>query len=158
MDFRTLGHKPMVAAKYPHLAPEDAIIWRRLLGNDDVHFDEVWYDVRVGEAVRVPTGQPEWMQRMSDYSTRKRIDIVARRGWDYWVIEAKPFAGVVALGQAIFYSETFRDEYKIRTPVFAAVITDICDPDVLPIFDRHGVVVFEVGRADGAADVSRLRG
>ena len=139
------GMKPLPAVKYPHMMPEDTVIWTRFLKNADVRIDEVWYDVRVGKAVEVPSGQPEWMKRFAEYSTRKRIDIVARRGNDYWIIEAKPKAGVVALGQALYYAEAFKAEFKPTASVVPAVVTDRVDPDVRPIFDRYGVVVFEVG-------------
>lgn len=137
--------KPLPAVKYPHMMPEDTIIWTRFLKNADVLIDEVWYDVRVGSAVPVDTGQPEWMKRMAEYVTRKRIDVVARRGRDYWIIEAKPFAGVVALGQALYYANAFKAEYKPAGSVVPAVVTDLVDPDVQSILDRYGVVVFEVG-------------
>jgi len=130
------------------MMPEDSIIWTRFLKNADVLIDEVWYDVHVGHAVEVESGQPEWLKRMADYVTRKRIDVVARRGNDYWIIEAKPKAGVVALGQALYYSQAFRAEYKPVGNVIPTVVTDVTDQDVLSVFNLYGVVVLEVGRAE----------
>ncbi len=72
--------------------------------------------------------------------------MVARRGIDLWIIECKPLAGVVALGQALFYANAFAAEYRPRGQVVPAVVTDIVDADVRSIFDKYGVVVFEVGR------------
>jgi len=144
------GVRPIVAAKYPHMMPEDTVIWRRFVENGLYLPDLVWYDVRVGHAVEVASGQPEWMKKFSEYTTRKRIDIVGRKGLDYWIIEAKPRAGVVALGQAVFYSLAFLKEYDHAAAVIPAVITDVCDEDVRPVFDAAGVLVFEVGREAGA--------
>lgn len=142
------GMKPRPAVKYRHMMPEDVIVWTKFLKNDDVVFDEVWYDLRVGLGIEVDTAQPEWLKRMADYTHRKRIDVVARRGEDYWIIEAKPFAGVVAFGQALYYAEAFKAEYRPPAAVIPCVVTDICDKDVLPVFDSYGVVVFEVGRSE----------
>ena len=149
MVFKTAGLKPVPAPKYLHMMPEDSEIWTRFLKNADVVIDEVWYDVRVGQAVEVASGRPDWMRRWADYSTRKRIDVVARRGCDYWVIEVKPLAGMVALGQAIYYGEAFRKEYRPPRGVISAVVTDSVDQDVRSIFEQYGVVVFEVGGPEG---------
>ncbi len=157
MDRLLNGEKPRIMARYPHLAPEDRTIWTRFIENGSYLPNLVWYDVRVGMAVEVPSGQPEWMKRFAEYATRKRIDIVGLRGQDYYIIEAKPFAGVVALGQAIYYSEAFRAEYEHQGLVIPAVITDRVDPDVRPVFEAAGVVVFEVGRDESQEETSHKK-
>lgn len=126
--------------------PEDHLIWLRFIENGEFLPEEVWYDVRVGRAVDVKDGQPAWMYKFAEYATRKRIDIVWRAGRDLWVVEAKPGAGLVALGQALYYSWAFEREYEHYGEVIPAVITDVVDEDVGPVFDLAGVVVFEVGR------------
>ena len=146
MVFWHTGVKPRVQVRYPHMMPEDTIIWTKFLQSRAMLIDEVWYDVRVGSGVPLDSGQPDWLKRMADYTYRKRIDVVARRGRDYWIIEAKPGAGIVALGQALYYANAFKFENRIPGNVIPSVITDVVDPDVAPMFDAYGVVVFEVGR------------
>ena len=142
--------KPEVSVKYPHMMPEDTRIWRRCVALKMLPFDQVWYDVRVGQAVPVPNGQPDWMRKMAGYSCRKRIDIVGRQGLDYWVVEAKPGAGVVALGQALVYTMLFDMDYRHAGAVWPLVLTDRVDVDVGPLMGRLGVDVREVGlEADG---------
>lgn len=146
---------PRVSVRYPHLMPEDTIIWRRFVKQGQFLPDEVWYDVRVGTPIEVASGQPEWMRKWAEYSSRKRIDIVGRMGSDWLVIEAKPKAGVVALGQVVFYGWKFELEYKPTGRVIPAIVTDSVDPDLRPLFDVAGIVVFEVGRGNegsGAQD------
>ena len=140
-----IGVKPELRMKYPHMMPEDTIIWKKFIENGLFLPDLVWYDVRVGRGISIPSGQPDWMQRMADYTDKKRIDMVWKTGPTWWVIEAKPFAGVVALGQALFYAELFEAEYVPGQPVLRGIITDHVDLDVKPIFDKAGIVVFEVG-------------
>lgn len=137
-----------VSVRYPHMMPEDIIIWRRFIENGIRLPDEVWYDVRVGEAMEVESGQPEWMKRFAEYSTRKRIDVIGRKGFDWFIIECKPRAGIVALGQAVYYAWAFEREYRPPGRVLAVIVTDVVDPDVRPLFDQAGVVVFEVGSAE----------
>jgi len=131
--------------RYPHLMPEDKVLWERWIVRGDDLPARVWYDVRVGHAVEVESGQPEWMKHFAEYATRKRIDIVGAYGNDYVVFEAKPFAGMVALGQLVFYRWAFAREYGGGRRVFGGVITDVVDPDVAPIFAGLGIWVVEVG-------------
>ena len=148
MVLEGIARKPISSIRYPHMLSEDIVIWRRFVECGFYVPDKVWYDVRVGGGVYMDSGQPEWLRKMAEYTYRKRIDVVARRGRDYWIIEAKPLAGVVALGQAIYYANAFKIEYKPLGSVIPAVVTDIMDQDVGPIFDKYGVVVFEVGRGE----------
>jgi len=144
---KSLGkyYRAELGLKYPHLMPEDRKIWTRFIDNGKYIPDKVWYDIRVGMAVELPSGQPEWMTKFAEYSTRKRIDMVWFMGGRYWVVEAKPRAGVVALGQVIFYGVAFEAEYQPTEPVERAIITDIVDEDLISIFDALGIVCFEVG-------------
>ena len=136
---------PVIAATYRHLMPEDTAIWRKFIRNGRYLPDEVWYDIRVGMGINLPAGRPEWMERFAEYNYKKRIDIVGRKGGTWWVIECKPAAGVVALGQIIYYTEAFRREHAGQGRVLPVIITDITDRDLLPIFQELGVLVFEVG-------------
>ena len=135
------------------MMPEDHKIWVKFIENGLFLPDEVWYDVHVGAGIPLPSGQPDWMDKFVEYSYKKRIDMVWRTGLDFWVVEAKPLAGVVALGQVIFYAEAFVDKYRPTRDVFKGIVTDRVDPDVRRVFDHHSVVVFEVG-TDGGADFS----
>ncbi len=144
-----IGVKPVPAAKYKHMMPEDRAIWERFLRDGRYLPHWVWYDVRVGSAVPVGDDLPGWMRDFSESASRKRIDVVGLIGLDYWVIEVKPRAGMLALGQAIFYSLAFMEEHRHEGQVIPAIVTDICDEDVRSVFDLVGVLVFEVGGADG---------
>jgi len=145
LDLAVKSFAPVVRPTYPHMMPEDTVIWTKFISNPPVKIDEVWYDVRVGAAVPVPTGQPGWMTKFSEYSTRKRIDIVWLSGLNYWVVEAKPHAGLVALGQVLFYAWAFEREHRPEWPVIRGIVTDIADEDLIPVFEQAGIVCFEVG-------------
>jgi hypothetical protein len=131
--------------KYPHMMPEDTAIWTAFLEGGKHIPDVVWYDVKVGQAIRLSKGEPPWMQKYVDYSTRKRIDVVARVGLDYWVIECKPGAGHAALGQVIHYARAWMREYEHQGEVVPVIITDVMDPDLKIDFQEVGIVCVEVG-------------
>lgn len=139
------GSAPEVRMKYPHMMPEDSSIWSAYLEAGQFLPDVVWYDVKVGHSIPVAKNEPPWLKKYVDYSTRKRIDVVARKGLDYWIIECKPGAGHAALGQAIHYSRAFMREYEFQGEVVPMILTDVMDPDLKIDFQEIGIVVLETG-------------
>ncbi len=101
---------------------------------------EVWYDVHVGKAVGVGVEGGPMLERIAAGLTRKRIDVVARVGGGYWVIEVKPLLGYVALGQVLTYFRLFVEEYRPDGEVWPVVICASVDDDVLGELDELGVV------------------
>lgn len=150
------SEKPVVKSRYLHLMPEDRAIWQKFILNGEFLPDEVWYDVRVGRGIELSSGQPEWMHKFAEYSYKKRIDVVGKIGQDYLIIECKPYAGIVALGQIIFYSLTFLAEFEPRGNVIPVIITDSADPDCVSILADLGCLVFEVGKVMDA-DFARIQ-
>jgi len=148
LSINELGEKPVVKVRYPHMMPEDTAIWRRFVKNGLYLPDKVWYDVHVGMPIDVSGEKEPWVQQYIDKATKKRIDVVGRTGQNWIIIEVKPRAGIVALGQAIFYTWAFLREVEILGEIQGAVVTDSADPDLVPLFDELGIVVFEVGRGD----------
>jgi len=139
------GSLPEVRMKYPHLMPEDTAIWTQFLAGGKFLPDVVWYDVRVGQAIKLSDIEPSWMRKYALASTRKRIDVVGRKGLDYWVIECKPGASYAALGQVIYYSRAFAREFSHQGEVVPMIVTDAMDLDLKIDFEEIGVVVAEVG-------------
>lgn len=140
-----LAEKPVLATRYRHMLREDLAIWRKFIVNGKFLPDKVWYDVRVGNAVTLGDDEPEWMVRMNQQLTRKRIDVVGKVGLDFWVIELKPEAGYDAFGQVVYYAYDFQREYAKGASVVPVIVTDFADPDVLPVCSQAGVLVLEVG-------------
>lgn len=134
-----------VRAKYPHMMPEDTAIWTTFIEGGKFLPDVVWYDVKVGQSIPIAKGEPPWMKKYVDFSTRKRIDVVGRVGLDYWIIECKPSAGHAALGQVIHYARAFMREYDHQGEIIPVIVTDAMDPDLKIDFQEIGIVVIEVG-------------
>lgn len=130
---------------YPHMMPEDQIVWDRWLVGHGAQVERVWYDVHVGLAVQVPNDLRPEMLRVSQAVTRKRIDAVALMGGVYHVIEVKPWGGYVALGQALVYWRLFRVEVPGAAPTLAVVVCAKADPDCLDDYQEHDVGLWIVG-------------
>ncbi|MBA7479328.1 hypothetical protein ES707_14762 [subsurface metagenome] len=114
--------KPMVMPHYPHMMAEDIAVWSTYLASPLVPIKEVWYDVHVGGAVKLPEGAGEIEQQVALGVSRKRIDVVARVGGGFWVVEVKPFASMLALGQVLSYSRLFVKEYAPVGEVWPVIV------------------------------------
>ncbi len=133
--------KPMVMPHYPHMMAEDTEVWSKYLANPLVPIKEVWYDVHVGGAVR-PVDEADLLSaRIAAGISRKRIDVVAAVGGGYWVIEVKPFASMLALGQVLSYTRLFKMEFAPAGEVWPVIVCDAVDEDLLDEFDAAGVAV-----------------
>lgn len=138
------GQKPVRKSKYKHLMPEDARTWDRFLQGGPRGMTEVWYDIHVGTAVIVPTGSAEFMNRVAEAVTRKRIDVVARVGSGFWAIEVKPVCGFEAMGQALVYRDLFSREYAGAREVVPVVVCELVEVDVIDTSDDLGVLIFTI--------------
>ena len=135
------SQSPVVMPSYPHFLAADTDVWTRYLGNPIVPIKEVWYDVHVGGAVKLLPGADEMDKRIAAGVTRKRIDVVAKVGAGFWIIEVKPVAGMTAIGQIIIYTRLFVQEFQVTGEVFPVIVADQVDQDVAPEIDSLGVVV-----------------
>ena len=135
------GEKPVVRHRYVHMLPEDHTTWTAFLQSEHNDLDEVWYDVHVGRPMHVPSGSPSYMQDVVDGVSRKRIDVVGRVGSGLYIIEVKPHANMVAIGQVITYTNLFIEEFTIHGPVQALIVATTCDADILDIAKRQNVKI-----------------
>lgn len=126
---------------YPHMLAEDTEVWTKYLQSPLVQIKELWYDVHVGKPVDVGDGASDMDRRIAAGLTRKRIDVVAAVGGGYWVIEVKPRANMVALGQVVTYARLFALDYKHTGEVWPVIVCDSVDEDLLDEFEELGVAV-----------------
>lgn len=139
-----VSQKPIVMPSYPHMLAEDTAVWSKYLADPVIAIQEVWYDVHVGKGMLLPVGASDLDKRISSGVSRKRIDVVASVQGVLWVIEVKPRAGMMALGQVLSYLRLFIEEYRPRGEVRGVVVCDSVDEDLLNEFEVDGVMVITV--------------
>ncbi len=139
--FFGLGRKPFLRPHYPHMLAEDNEVWNKFLKNNIGRLQEVWYDVRVGKPVKLAADATPMELKIADGLTRKRIDVVALVGEEYWVIEVKPQASMLALGQVISYARLFANEYMISGRVIPVIVCNFIDEDLVDEFKEMGIMV-----------------
>lgn len=128
--------EPVAKRKYAHLLPKDTEIMTRYLQQNGNHIEAIAYDVHVGEGIDVGTEYPPEIIRMSKAISRMRLDALARQDGKYIIIEAKPSAGVTAIGQVLSYLYLIGVSYPTIKPLKMLIVTDFLRPDVLKIC-RH---------------------
>ena len=135
------SQKPIVMPHYPHMLAEDTEVWSRYLADPIVPITEVWYDVHVGQGMLLPVGAGDIDRRIAAGVSRKRIDAVCRIGGGFWVVEIKPLASMLALGQVLSYLRLFLDEYEVTGEVWPVIVCDRADEDLIGEFEELGVLV-----------------
>ena len=137
------GREPLIRPHYPHMLAEDNAVWTMFLEQNFERLHEVWYDVRVGRPVKLAADATEMEIKIARGLTRKRIDVVGWDGGSYWVIEVKPFASMLAVGQVISYARMFAMEYVIKGRVVPVIVCSTLDEDLTDEFKELGILVIE---------------
>jgi len=131
--------------KFPHMSPEDSIVWRRFLVLHPLMFTELRYDVHVG------TGQIAWNGPKANPASEwlaiaaKRIDVVALHDGRPAIVEVKPRASMSAIGQVLSYRDLLTHAEKPSTPYECWVVCASRDADLGPTYLRYGIGVIAVG-------------
>lgn len=136
-----VGQKPVVANHYRHMMAEDVQVWSRFLQGFGHRIKELWYDVHVGASMQGNELEDPMLSKVAAGVSRKRIDVVCRVGMLVWVVEIKPFANMVAVGQVLVYARLFMQEYSVAGEIYPVIVANDCDPDVISLCDALGVTL-----------------
>lgn len=122
------------------MLPEDIAIWRRFLERFEDQFEEYTYDTLVGP--RYDWGEftltPE-MQGLAERLYALRIDVLAKRPGEWWVIEVKPLAGLSAFGQVLAYEFYLSRNLPPLTVLRKLVVTDAKRHYMPPLWAHYNV-------------------
>jgi len=132
-------HKPR---PFFHMLPDDVAIWERFLAHYEDEFEEYRYDVLVGP--RVDLSEVELEEPLRELAERLlaiRIDVVARRGHEHWLVEVKPEAGLSALGQILAYEFYYQRLLSPGEFLGKMVVTNYLRHYMGPLFDHYGIWV-----------------
>lgn len=135
------GQKPIIRPHYPHMLTEDNNVWTKFLQTDGHMLKKVWYDVKVGLPVFLGLGASDIERRIAASVTRKRIDVVCSVEGGYWVVEIKPRASMLAVGQVLSYVRLFSLEYLPDGQTIPVIVCDSYDEDLVDEFDEMGILV-----------------
>ena len=131
-------------AKYPHMKPADIEVWERFMVLNPRFFDSVDYDFHVGEGADfLPTGS-DTPDGRENRLYQKKIDVVGYKKEEVWIIEVKPQADMLALGQVLSYKEIYAKEIGAEQPLTLAVICKNITNEMREVFRTHKIKIFTV--------------
>ena len=130
--------------RYPHMMAQEIRIWKKFLKKHGQNFTKFKYDVHVGRGVGTVPGFTPVFQKMAITLTQKRIDVVAGRGSDVWIIEIKDRAGMSAIGQLLTYRELYFKRFGFGRVTGLIVVAESTDPDVVEVLARFKIRIFIV--------------
>jgi hypothetical protein len=129
---------------YPHMMPEDVAVWERYIAANPDAFDTCEYDFPVGKIPEfVANGTPEDHASM-ERLYKKKIDVVARKTNDIYIIELKPQCSSSTIGQVKGYAFLYGRDVKPETTPRVIVICGGASDDVLEHAAAEGVKVIVV--------------
>lgn len=136
---------------YPGLIPREAELWRQWLREHESDWDAFEYDVHVGKGTHVPPrpGEPDdelarVLREQFRIATQLKIDAVGTRKGETWIFEVEERPGRRALGQLLSYDVLLPQSRPGIGPVSLALVAVKVGPDMLTVFEEHGVVVWTV--------------
>lgn len=127
---------------YPGLNDLSADLWRKFLELYQDRFESFEYNVRVGRGIDPgPSVTPE-MREMWRAVTTKRIDVVAVRENQTWVIEVEDRPGARTFGQVALYLYLLPQYHPVREILIGAVISQRMGFDMSRAFRSQQVLYF----------------
>jgi len=129
---------------YTHLLGADVPIWERFLEKFADDFTSFEYDVHVGNGITAPEDWPEEYRRMTKILSQKRIDVVAHKETELWIIEIKKEAGLGALGQVLGYILLHQQDFVTTKKLVGTIVTNFLQPDMEFLLEHFGLQHFIV--------------
>jgi len=130
--------------RYPHLTEADKAIWDAFIEEHPDFFDEVEYDVLVGEGREPDPEDPEFIKRIVTYITKYKIDVVGYKDGTVSLVEIKPYAAASALGQLFVYRSLYERDINPLIIPRLIVVTDRLTDDMRYVYQYYGIDVYTV--------------
>lgn len=129
---------------FPHMGPEDTLVWRRFLEQYKDQYDSVDYDTKVGFVPLFVTQDKDAVGGDIANLYLRKIDVVGFANEEINIIEVKPKAGFSTVGQILGYVALWKEKYKDARTIHAAIVTGEAPLDVRLLAEQNGVEVFVV--------------
>ena len=144
MQHATPEFDPVKLRKYPHMFVHDIAIWERFLEEHGEDFSGFSYDIKVGTPAPPRPDETPPYKKDREILSKYRIDVVGFKSTQIEIIEVKPEASTVALGQIIAYVDLYRRDFNPTVQIIGAIVTDHYLPDVEYLTKLHGINYYVV--------------
>lgn len=130
--------------KYPHMFALDIAIWERFLDAHASLFTGFDYDVKVGSGTEPVPGLGAEYERMQSILSKYRVDALGYRSNAHVIIEVKPEAGTIAIGQIETYTRLYKRDFNPSLPIIGAIVTNRELPDMRYLTEAKGIEYYIV--------------
>lgn len=132
---------PALSGVYPHMARRDMALWERYLRA----YAQLWqgfaYDVALGGLEVTDPDATDAERAGWRYSTAEKIDVVANKGDEHWIIEVRPNARCDTIGSVLGYLLLAQREPWTSLPLVPCILTENMSPDARWVAEQLGVEV-----------------
>lgn len=127
--------------QYPAFTVNESAVARAWIVKHADEWDDVQFNVRVGSHAELGPGYSDATREQARLVTQKRVDMVATRGADVAIVEAKIRLSLSALGQLLGYAILWRTDFPDVANINLVAIGHDALLDVVEVLQAHGVSV-----------------
>ena len=131
----------MLQIQYPGMTYVETEITRAWISRHGAEYDEIMFNVRLGEGVQLEGEYTPEVVRMATLITQKRADVVARVGDQVDLVEVKIRIAFPVIGQLIGYRGLFKGTYPQYTVRRLLAVGRAVVPDMAAIIEESGVAI-----------------
>lgn len=129
---------------YANVREAETEIWNRFILAYADAYDEVEYNVKVGQGADIPENTEPNIASGFKQLTQHKIDVVGFKNGQIDIIELKQYAGTSAVGQVLGYRDLYVHHINPNAKPNLVIITDTERPDTRLICDKQGIKLIVV--------------
>jgi hypothetical protein len=140
--------------KYPGLLPDEIIVLRNWLALHEHGYDRFDYNVRLGPDLDPGPQYSDGVRKSVILSGKLRVDAVAYKGDQAYLIEVKRRAVPSNIGQLLTYYHAWVMEHPAGPAPKMILVCNGCTPNIIPAVLGTGI---DLQRVDAVFDELRTR-
>ena len=131
----------LAQSNYNQMTASESALAREWLKRHASEYEEIDFNVRLGDGVRLAFEADEAIQRQARLSTQRRADIIARSPDHATIVELKSTLNEEALLQLQLYQSLFRAEHPEVASLQMTAAGYRAEPATLKLLGEYGVQV-----------------
>lgn len=150
-DFERASFSELLIRRfYPEKTDRESGLLKEFLARHLQDYDAVSFSVRIGEGIKPDPTHLPGVQRSTSFSSRRRIDMVLRRGIEITLCEAKDRLRHDVLGQLLSDRQLWLEERPNDPEPKLIAIGRSSDEETERVLSAHGITVHVYGQTDTA--------
>jgi hypothetical protein len=127
---------------YPGLNSQAIALWRQWLKYYETSFESFEYNVRVGQGIAPLASLTDEEKALWKKLTQKRVDVVAHRANQTWILEIQERADLRTLGQLVGYRHLVPAYTATREVLMLGFIGARVGHDMMLAMQANGILIF----------------